>query len=168
MNNWKAVIAVAGTLVAITAAEGAAQVNLSVAGGPSFPTGSDQHLDTGFNVQLSAGFSLPLLPFGVRADGAFNRFTEDHGNFDVLSGTLNGLIRLPLPGISPYLIAGGGLYSVKDEAHGDERETNFGVNGGVGVRLPLPGLSVFAEARYHAPFGDEAVRFIPVSLGIRF
>lgn len=168
MNNWKIAVAAAAFVTAFAASDAAAQVSFGIAGGPSFATGGDHHLDTGYHVQLSAGFTPATLPFGVRVDGAFNRFSEDHGNYDVLKGTLNGVLNVPLATVAPYIIGGIGAYSAEDQAHGDERETKLGVNIGGGIRLPLPGLSVFVEARYHHPFGDEAVRFVPVSFGIRF
>ena len=41
-------------------------------------------------------------------------------------------------------------------------------NVGAGVRLGLPGLGVFAEARLHNVFTEgDASRFVPVTLGIR-
>jgi opacity protein-like surface antigen len=161
-------VAVAVVLMGVSATDASAQVRFSVAGGPSFATGQDHHLDTGYHVQLSAGFAALALPVALRVDGAFNRFSEDHGNYDVLSGTLNGILNVPIAIASPYIIGGVGAYSAEDQAHGDERETNLGLNIGGGIRLPLPGLSVFVEARYHHPFGDEAVRFVPLSFGIRF
>jgi hypothetical protein len=168
MKNWKMAFAAAAVAVAFSASDAAAQVRLSVAGGPSFPTGGDHHLETGFHVQLAGELGMRLLPFGVRLDGAFNRFNEDHGHFDVMSGTANAVINLPMTGLTPYIIAGGGLYAWEDEAHGGERTTSFGVNAGVGARLSLPGLGVFVEARVHNPFGDDALRFIPLSFGVRF
>jgi hypothetical protein len=167
MNVWKTAIAIAAVALTASAADAAAQVRLSIAGGPSFPTGSDNHLDTGYHVQVGGDLSLPLLPFGLRLDGAFNRFTEDHGNYDVLHGTASGVFSIPLVLFTPYIIGGIGMYSAEDAAHGGDRETNLGANIGAGVRLPLPGLSVFAEARLHAPF-EGGQRFIPVSLGFRF
>jgi hypothetical protein len=160
-------VAAAVVLMGVSATDGAAQVRFSVAGGPSFATG-DHPLDTGYHVQLSAGFPALTLPVALRADGAFNRFTENRSNYDVLSGTLNGILNVPLAVASPYIIGGAGVYSIEDKAHGDPRETNLGLNIGGGIRLPLPGLSVFVEARYHHPFGDDATGFVPLSFGIRF
>jgi hypothetical protein len=165
--NWKTVVAVIALGMAFSATDAAAQVRLSVAGGLSFPTG-DHHLDTGYHVQVGADFGLPILPMGLRVDGAFNRFNEDHGHYQVLNGSINGVLNIPLLVATPYLIGGVGLYSAEDEAHGGERETGLGLNGGAGLRLPLPGLSVFAEARLHYPLDDHQLRFVPLSIGIRF
>jgi hypothetical protein len=167
MSNWKSVAAVAAVALVAFSTEAAAQVRLSVAGGPSFATNAD-HLDTGYHVQVGADMGLPLLPFGIRLDGAYNRFPEEHGNTNVFHGSLAGVFNIPLVLATPYLIGGVGAYASRDEAHGDNRETNLGYNVGAGVRLPLPGLSVFAEARFHAPFEGGELRFVPLSLGFRF
>jgi opacity protein-like surface antigen len=168
MRNWKITAAAAALAFAFPAGDAAAQVRLSLGAGPSFPLGSDHHLDMGFNVQAGAEFGLPLLPFGVRVDGSFNRFGEDHGNYDVLAGTANAILRIPMVGLSPYIIGGLGMYGAKDSAHGEERETNLGFNVGAGANLALPGLGVFAEMRLHSPSGGEQIRFVPLTLGFRF
>lgn len=168
MKSLKISVAAAALALVVTAGSADAQVSLSLAGGPSFPTGSDNHLDMGYHAQIGAELGLPLLPFSVRVDGAFNRFSEDHGNYDVLSGTANAILRIPLVGLTPYLIGGLGMYAAEDKAHDEERETNLGVNIGVGARLGLPGLGVFAEARVHNPFGDHQLRYVPLSIGLRF
>jgi hypothetical protein len=167
IRHWKTAVAVAAVAMVASAGDAAAQVRLSVAGGPSFPTG-DHHLETGYHVQVGADFGLPLLPMGLRVDGAFNRFNEDHGHYQVLNGSINGVLNIPLVVAAPYLIGGVGVYSAEDEAHGDERETGLGLNAGAGLRLPLPGLAVFAEARLHYPLDDHQLRFVPLSIGIRF
>jgi hypothetical protein len=165
----KGIAAVFAVAMAVSAADADAQVRFSIAGGPSFPTGDEQHLDMGFHVQAGADFGMPLLPFGLRLDGAFNRFKDslDDGNYDVVHGAANAVLNIPLVVATPYLIGGLGVYAAEDKAHGEERVTNLGFNVGAGIRLPLPGLSVFAEARLHNPF-DQEVRFVPISLGFRF
>jgi hypothetical protein len=168
MKTLKISVAAAALALVVTAGSADAQVSFSLAGGPSFPTGDDHHLDMGYHAQIGAELGLPLMPFSVRLDGAFNRFTEDHGNYDVLSGSANAILRIPMVGLTPYLIGGLGVYSAEDEAHEGERETNLGVNLGVGARLGLPGLGVFAEARVHNPFGDHQLRYVPLSIGVRF
>lgn len=180
--NIRRIAVLVALACAVTAADAAAQIRLSVAGGPTMPLGAlDDAVETGYNAQLSAALSVPLLPVGVRVDGMFNQFPEEleDGNFRVLSGTVNGILSLPMVGIVPYLIGGVGVYSSRfvhaeeegaDHAHEDEGSTtNIGANIGGGVRVSLPGLSVFGEVRLHNLFskGDQ-VRFAPLSLGLRF
>jgi hypothetical protein len=166
MNRMARIIVPVLAAVALSAGSAAAQLSIGVAGGPSFPTG-DNHLDMGYHAQVSVDVGLPVLPVAGRIDGAFNRFGEVDGNYTVLSGTLNAILGLPLGFINPYAIGGVGVYSEKDDAHGEERETNLGFNVGLGINLPLPGLGFFAEARLHNIGGGE-LRYVPVSLGIRF
>jgi opacity protein-like surface antigen len=168
IRHWKTAAVMVAAALAFSAADASAQVRLSLAGGPSFPLG-DNHLDMGFHVQLGAEVGVPALPFGVRFDGMFNRFTEDDpGNFDVMSGTANAIFNIPLVGFSPYVIGGLGVYAVEDAPHDRPRETNLGFNIGAGASLPLPGLGVFVEARLHNTFGDNSFRFVPLSFGVRF
>ncbi|HEX6133430.1 MAG TPA: outer membrane beta-barrel protein [Longimicrobiales bacterium] len=176
MNRFvRIALTVAAMGLVFSASEAQAQIGFSIAGGPTFPLGdAGDFLDMGYHVQASAIFSLPLLPIGIQADGAFNRFAYsdvDDANFQSLSGSINAVINLPTPGITPYLIGGVGYYNLKDETPlGDADVNDFGINAGAGVRLGLPGIGgVFAEARLHNVFTEnESTRFVPVSLGIRF
>jgi hypothetical protein len=173
-----AALAVAGAMLAAGATEAASQLRFSIAGGPSMPLGSlGDEVDTGYHAQLSAALSVPLLPVGIRADGMFTQFPEsgEDGNFRVVSGSVNGVLSMPSVGITPYLIGGLGIYNSRftddDDGHGHETgsTTNVGANVGVGIRIGLPGLAVFGEARLHNLFNEgDAVRFAPISLGVRF
>jgi hypothetical protein len=116
-----------------------------------------------------------MIPIGLEADGMFTRFNAselEDSHMQILSGSLNAVINLPTPGITPYIIGGVGMYNGKATIAGESGEgsTDVGVNVGGGVRLGLPGIGgVFAEARLHNIFGEgESARFVPVSVGIRF
>jgi hypothetical protein len=171
---------VACAAAAISAADASAQGRFSIAGGPAFAMGDlGDIVDTGYHAQLSAGLSVPMLPVGVRIDGQFTQFPEsgEDGNFRVLSGSVNGVLSMPSVLITPYLIGGLGLYNSRftdeDEDHGHEHDegstTNVGANLGAGVRVGLPGLTVFGEARLHNLFSDGgSTRFVPISFGISF
>lgn len=167
--------AIVAAALAFSAAETQAQVGFSIAGGPSFATGDfGDGLDMGYHAKVAAAFSLPMLPIGLEADAMWTRFNvsdveDSHVQF--LNGTLNAVVNIPTPGITPYIIGGVGYYNTKVEMGSlDADENDFGVNVGAGVRLGLVGLGgVFAEARLHNVFTEgESTRFIPVSLGIRF
>lgn len=174
-KHWTSVIALVAVATAVAAADASAQVRLSASGGPSFPTGDlSDVVDTGFNVNVGAGLGFPLIPVGVRLEGSLNQFPESahDGNFRVISGSANAVLDIPMLVATPYLIGGLGVYNSRftdDDEHDEGSTTNVGANVGAGVRLGLPFLSVFAEARLHNIFSDDgATRFIPVSVGIRF
>ena len=169
----RAAMAVAALGLVFSASEAQAQIGFSIGAGPSFAMGDfGDGLDMGYHAVVGANFSIPLLPIGLQAEGMWNRFDvsdTDDAKFQLLSGSLNAVINLPTPGITPYIIGGVGYYNVKFDSDILEGDTNdFGVNVGGGVRLGLPGLGVFAEARLHNVFTEgESTRFVPVTLGIR-
>jgi hypothetical protein len=179
LRNLTIGAAVAVLALTLGAADAAAQFRLSVGGGPSFGISMpvDEHGDevsTGYNAQVSVGLSVPLLPVALRADGMLNQFPvsgEDH-SFRSLSASLNGVLSIPSIGITPYLIGGLGFYRTQftedEHGHAGDTVTNMGINVGAGVRVGLPGLSVFGEARLHNVFADDAVRFAPLTVGVSF
>jgi hypothetical protein len=146
-------------------------VTFGVAGGPTLPVGHlADDVNTGFHVQGSFALAPMTLPFGVRADLNYQRFTEtahDDHTLTMLSGIVNGIFGLPGVGMRPYLTAGVGAYNQSGEHDGDS--TNVGVNGGGGLQFGLGGMNAFLEAKFHNVFtSGEATRFIPISLGIMF
>ena len=176
MNRFvRSSFAVVAAALAFSAAEAQAQIGFSIAGGPSFATGDfGDPLDMGYHAKVAAAFSLPMIPIGLEADGMWTRFNYsdvDDAHVQILNGSLNAVINLPTPGITPYIIGGVGYYNTKVELGTLDGDSNdFGLNVGAGVRMGLVGLGgVFAEARLHNIFGEnDSARFIPVSLGIRF
>ncbi len=137
-------------------------------GGFALPTGNSRYpLRTGYQIQGAVETNSPGLPMALRVEGLFARFGFEHtiqvpcpprikcgekkGSEHVrfIAGTLNVLVQPSSPGLAvvPYLIAGGGLYHHKNSARAASSGTDFGVNGGLGVRIPK--FHVFAEARMH-------------------
>jgi hypothetical protein len=149
-------------------------LSFGVAGGPTIPLGATaDEVGTGFNAGIFADVNIPLLPVGGRADLLFHQMSADGHDLQVIGGTLNAKLRMPLILVSPYLIGGVGMYASKfeDTAHAGEShdwETNVGLNGGVGVQLRLFGFGAFAEARLQNVFGDESRRFLPITFGFSF
>lgn len=166
-----AIVAIALAAAAATPADASAQLRFAAAGGPSFPVGGlSDEADTGFNILLGAGLSVPLLPVGVRADGMLNQFpaSEQDGNVRILSGSVNAVLEMPLILATPYLIGGLGVYNSRFTDGDAGSATDTGANIGAGIRLGLPGLNVFAETRFHNIFSEgSSTRFIPISLGVR-
>jgi hypothetical protein len=155
--------------VLFTATGGSAQVGLGfgVGGGPSFPVSElGEEAGTGFHLQASVG--LTVLPVALRADGIFQQFKEegDGGWIRGIGGVANALLPLPVPGATPYVIAGLGLIHTEDEHGHEEPGTQFSFGIGGGVRLGLLGNGVFLEARYLD--SGEHFRSVPVTVGIMF
>jgi hypothetical protein len=167
----KSAVAVAALVTAFSAADASAQIRLAVAGGPTVPLGElNDEFGLGYHVALSGLLGLPALPFDVRLEGAFNRFPEGDDYFQVISGTGNIVLNLPMAGLSPYIIGGLGAYNSRErhDDHFDVNETNLGMNIGAGVSFALPGLGLFIETRFHNVFSDTQQRYLPVSFGFRF
>ena len=170
-------IALAAAIMSIVVAA-PTQAQLSIAGGPTFALGSlGDATEMGYHAQGSFGLSLPLIPISLRVDAAWNQFPESDadGGLRVVSGTANAVFSIPSIGITPYVIGGLGAYIAEwsdDSAIGaidDGATTEIGANVGVGVRIGLPGISAFAEARLHNLFNEgDAMRFVPISVGLRF
>jgi hypothetical protein len=171
-----AIAVVTALALTLPAGDAAAQLRFAVAGGPSFPLGSvGDDFGTGWHVQISAGLSVPFVPISVRVDGAYNRFPGEAAtspaHFQLISGTVNGIVSIPSILITPYFIGGLGFYSSKidPDIGPDSESSDVGANVGLGVRLGLPVLSIFAEARLHNVFSEgDAVRFAPLSVGLHF
>jgi hypothetical protein len=172
---------VLGALVAPVGLEGQVRPwEISIAGGPSFPTGDlSDEANTGFHVQGSVGFGLPLLPFGARFDALWQEVPDVHDGWFRQIGVLgNAVVAVPLVFVQPYGLLGVGLLRTEtpeedhgDHAHEGETESFVGFNAGLGLEFPFAGLTGFLEARYLNLFGSgEATHFrtIPVSVGIRF
>lgn len=178
ISHWKSIAAATVIGLAVSATGASAQIGWAIGGGPSFATGDlGDVVDMGYNVQGSASLSIPVLPVGIRIDGLYNKhpseFDENHRTF---AGNVNAVFSFPSIGITPYVIGGLGMYNTKIEhdddqevGHDHESSSDVGFNIGAGVRLGLPGLSVFGEARLHSISAEGgSVRFVPVTLGIRF
>ena len=149
---------------------------LGVAGGGSLPKGDlSSTSNTGYNGTVALGINLPIIPVGFRVDGAYNSFSAKAAGgakLRVMSATGNVVYGLPIPGLSPYLIAGAGLYMPTVTAPGvpSTSENHFGWNAGAGVNLPLSGFKAFVEARYNRlkTTNGSKMEFVPVTFGIMF
>ena len=166
-------------LLAVTPAVASAQLStsFSLSGGLAMPKGegSDQ-IDNGYNAAVGLNLGAPLLPVGIRLEGAYNNFnakgstTNNSANATIASGTVNATVGLGMP----YLIGGVGYYTSGGSQTVSNVKTTFdrvnamGINGGVGIKLPFPMLSPFAEIRYHKVYGDIDASYIPVTVGITF
>ena len=153
-------------------------VSVAFGGGASVPVGNYKDvLKAGWNGQGSLIFNLPGIPFALRADLNYNKFTfENNLPFSTGGGTaattdditqqiFGGLANITVPfnmgPISPYVTAGLAGFNIKtklgDAFPGaeDESDTKFAVNGGAGLSMRLMGVSAFIEAKINNVYTDK-------------
>lgn len=214
----RSVFAVATALTVASATAGAQAVqpfHVGVAAGATLPmsdviksTNGDPAFksEVGYHVTGLAEFSVPVFPFGVRAEVMYHDLKGKSQTFSdptfgtvsaqidsrVIAGTLNALFTGGGMMAKPYVIGGVGVYNqqatgkVSSSTFGSnsekQKDTNFGLNGGLGFRFPLGGMSTFAEARYHYIFNKkdctnstanfctdrDNTSIVPISFGILF
>ena len=177
--------------IALIASSATAQFRGVAGVGIAVPVG-DFADDAGGAAQSGGGTALAGLEwmpagksFGLRVDGAYNRFCtsacdEAGGDLDVryrfLNANLSGVLEFPVgadANFRPYALAGVGMYNY--ELVGDdvpaalgESETDFGLNGGLGVTYQLGRVGVFAEGRFHNVFAtDDDLQYVPILVGAR-
>jgi hypothetical protein len=164
------------TALVLAVLPGAASAQFQVGGGFAIPTGdAGDVLNTGLHAQASFNLGLPLLP-DLRLDGIYQTYDAEvgDGSTDVLGGSVNLLLDLPLVVIKPYVLAGVGYYDVSQEAEVggvdvEASSSDFGFTGGVGLRVALGRLGVFGEARVLSILGeDDNFTNIPLVVGLTF
>ncbi|MEO8561707.1 MAG: outer membrane beta-barrel protein [bacterium] len=157
-------------------------ISVGLGGGTSLPLGSfGDDVSPGWRALGTLGLEVPIIPIGVRLDAAYDRFSVNRalvgasgspsGSRRVASFTVNATYRLlPLPLLTPYLIAGGGSYNVGcGGGVSCQSQTSFGWNGGAGLKFGALGIHAFAEARYHhVNVSGTSVQFVPVTVGLMF
>lgn len=188
-------ILVVAALVAAASAPAAAQttmaprpVQFGIMAGASIPMGDlGDAVKTGYHIGGLMNFQPSMVPVGLRAEVTYNNFsgkdinfggiTQNFGDYSNIVGTINGLYEFDsqntMKTSHPYIIAGLGAYSAK--VTDSDRATDIGINGGIGVRFGLAGLSTFAEARLHNVFvgsdgngGTSSTRYVPITFGLAF
>ena len=166
-------------LVAGAAAPAGAQARgyVGLGGGLSVPTGDfADGVKTGWLGQLIAGITGPNGRFGGRIDGMYVRHSWEA--VDDASTTLFGANAdlVVTPGaegakLRPYILGGVGFFNGKQKVGGvsGEGETKFAFNFGAGVNIKAGArMSVFAEGRYISVRTEDAIGFIPISVGLRW
>lgn len=168
--------------IALVAAPASAQLGLvkpfqlGIAGGASQPMSDlKEGADLGYNGTVAMAINLPLIPVGLRVDGAYNGFAAKAAGgakLHVISATGNLVYKLPSIGVSPYVIGGAGYYmsTTTVPSSASIKDNNFGWNAGAGINLPLSVFKAFVEARYNSVKTDSGAKmeFVPVTFGIMF
>jgi hypothetical protein len=160
-------------------AQGAMPVSFGILGGATMPLGSwGDFYDTGWHAGALLGFTPASLPIGIRVEGVYHYMGgKDNyatgGNWSMINANVNGVFNIAMTGspIQPYIIGGVGLYNWKegasDEFDETDRQNDFGVNIGGGIRFMLSGLNAFVEARWHnIMVENDAAHMLPISVGI--
>lgn len=171
-----------GAMLAAPAAK--AQVKFGVEGSAAIPMGDfGDATETGFGVAGRVLFKPAAIPFGLRVDGSFNRFgikdAPVDGAFRTFGGALSGVFEMSGVGPRPYLVVGPGVFNGNFtgdicDAFECEGKTKFAVRGGVGLNLPLSGISTAIEASLTNIFTDEeedgfdGLRFVNIGVAINF
>ena len=195
--------ALGAAAVAVSASAAAAQLpvnpfSVGVSGGAAIPVGDfGDFVKTGFSVDGIVAVRFPTSPISLRGEVGYTRFDlkdsafegEDglSGNFRTISGVANLVLTLPAgPAVTvrPYLIGGVGIYNGRSSVSGDgltvngDAENKIGFNGGVGLEIPLSGITGLGEVRFvnvRTKEDSQAVDAVPfnanhvaVRFGIRF
>jgi outer membrane protein with beta-barrel domain len=180
MRSYRLVLASATVLAASILVSGAAgaQASLGLGGGPTIPVGDFKtSYSTGYNVLTTLDVHAPHVPLRLRFDGMFNHLSGRTSQFGTVVGrsqvwTVNANLVADFrvaPGMPlvPYLIGGLGYYNANVGVSGTGRGGDFGVNGGAGLRVPLAGLALFGEARYHHVYTPGTrLDMVPISVGV--
>jgi len=166
-------------------------IQLGIGGGGSFPVSDAKDaFKSGWHASGIVRLNVPMIPFGLQGNFTYNHFKLDQqnvgfgGSSRILSGIADARFRLPIPGpIQPYLLAGVGGYNIKADpdqsaATAAGSTTKFGINGGGGVNISVPGLPIhaFVEGKIENIYTDQGVntavtqnlktQIIPVTFGI--
>ena len=154
---------------------------IALGGGATIPVGKLSDVQTtGYNGIVALAIGVAELPLGVRIDGVYNTLQSrtvpvgGPSSSDIrIMGALGNLV-LAFRGTSakPYLLVGGGLYSIKSDVPGAKADNHFGFNAGFGSTFAFGPLATFLETRYHtisrkADKGGVA-QFIPITVGLMF
>jgi len=158
----------AAALLVAGAQSAEAQLHFNVNAGASMPMSNAGEIwNAGLRVGAGLEFRAPLVPVGLRVDGAYDRLglkVDGESKISIISGTANAVLSLPVMPI--YLVGGIGMYR---SASDDASATDLGFNVGMGMRLPIPMFSPFIEARLNQINTEgESFRYVPIVAGIRF
>lgn len=159
-------------------------VSLGLFAGATVPLGdlADDYATTGWHIGGLLQWNSPSAPFAFRGDVAYHDFGIDNDLADeqapsMVVGTLNALWLFPtMSAVRPYVIGGAGVYNERCSIC--QSQTKLGLNGGLGITVPLSGVTTMIEARFHMILdSQDAVgntpafsnsTFIPISVGILF
>jgi len=167
LGTIAALLALAATPALAQGGLSAGHLGASV--GISFPVGALALTHaSGFNLGANAEYEAPGQPMGIRGEVFYERFggkTTVAGSRAAQStaGIIDAIYHVPGSSLNAYFIGGMGIYSV------DGNGTKPGFNGGIGIRIPLTGMTAYFEARLHNVLTDNSSYVsLPVTFGLSF
>jgi hypothetical protein len=160
----------------------------ALGGGVGVPLGDfDDAAKLGWHGLAAISFVPNGWPVGIQFDGSYQQFAAAEAaglKTRFIQGTGNVVFKFKTSEEStfrPYLLGGVGVYNTKFTAEDDPDDllgggaTDFGLNAGAGFDFKAGGAGLFIEGRFHNVFaggdgleGGSNLRFIPITLGIRF
>lgn len=171
-------------------------VSFGVTGGLAVPAGTlGDNVNSGYSVGGIVDLHPAPGPLSLRLEVGYDRFDTKSSTLDYLvqavgdnitanthflRGTANLVYRLSnVSGIRPYVTGGVGVYQIGGSSsysafgetitQNDQSLTKFGVNGGLGIELPLAGITPYLEVRAHGVQTDGSpFTYIPITVGFRF
>jgi hypothetical protein len=183
----KSIAALAVGMLLTAPALRAQGAEFALGGGVGFPLGSfDDQAKIGWHGLAAVSFVPNGWPVGIQVDGSYQQFSLDDNAFTgfsglkrrLIMGTGNVVFKFKTSEEStfrPYLIGGGGVYNTKITGADDPGDvlgggtTKFGLNAGAGFDFKAGSAGLFIEGRFHDVFVEgEDLKFIPITLGIRF
>jgi hypothetical protein len=164
-------------------------VSLGVGAGVSVPSGDlSDCCSSGFNAGGFVQWRPPNQVFGLRGDVQYHRLNIKEeflaqegadpgttGNLAIWNFGVDGVMEVAprTNAVGWYLLAGVGMYSGTTSVSESgvnvslNDQSKVGFNAGGGLRFPVGGAKLFAEARWHTYKVDNATySFIPITFGI--
>lgn len=130
---------------------------------------SDNHT-AGYVIAGLVDFSAADQPFSFRFEAVHQRYDKKTNapagteNLNITSLGASLMSRHPERGASTFVLGGIAVYHMSDHLG-----TKPGVNGGVGIEVPLTQFIGLADVRIHYVLTDgKPIMTIPVTLGVRF
>jgi opacity protein-like surface antigen len=170
-----------GLLAARAGAQGTSGLHFGFEGGVSYPQGDTKDFfDNGWNGGALLVWNPPVIPVGLRVDGAYHKLDASDaagstGSAKILAGTADVVVGFRALLLKPYFFGGIGYYRLDfsdssfPSTSNDDTQNETGWNAGAGVSISLRNIDLIIEARYHS-IGTSGSRFkfVPVSIGLVF
>ena len=173
-SSAQATILIAAAIFLTPALHAQSSTSLGIAAGATFPLSAyadDKNI--GYHLGLALDIRTPIPAVSTRIDGSFSELRYKGSSTKEQIWMANANIVLRIPGamsVTPYAIGGAGVYNRhRTLIFGNTSSTQFGVNGGAGLRFGSSARGyTFLEVRYHTASGRNDIRIVPITFGVSF